>query len=213
MTIQFHREGFGHSAPAINIKHYGLDKNVTDAMRQELIALLGRVNAERTESDVIMDDTISGWWDFAREIAQKHYGPDTKIYSEGRSGGWLILDKVSFSRENVEWATSEHPMVENETDRQDLDDIKAAIATWEAFQTEILEHLKNAPDMFCDYYQSAIDRAKDDLAEAQREREAIVDEIYCACFGEEAPSPEQRGNLAWNDIDEILTNHFGPVKP
>lgn len=110
-TVTFHREGFGGKGrPAVNVKVRGgriplplelgrisvdggkttsavttdpeftwewMDENVSDAQQNELF-------------DVACQD---GWATLQTEAAEI-FGPNAKVYSEGRSSGWAIVDGI-----------------------------------------------------------------------------------------------------------------------
>jgi hypothetical protein len=129
----YHREAKG---PTICVKCYNWDKDVpADAH--------GTGEQQRRA----YDDTVSAWWDGAKEIAKRHGFND--VYSTGRMGGWLFTDPMPQPADDD--SEPEYPA---------------------AFLAELETHLKRAPEMFADTLAGIIE---DDAteAEARAAREAM----------------------------------------
>lgn len=87
--VQFHSDGNGKGLrPAVNVKYnppYMIDK-VAKAFA------ITEENAEKQLGEMYEVLTQCFWNDVAQELATEHLGSDAKVYSEGRSNGWLVVD-------------------------------------------------------------------------------------------------------------------------
>lgn len=115
-----------HPKPAVNVKvrrgfeslkpedWESIRSNVRDyeaGLASETVERFGREYCERFESEqstafyeVWYSEACSQGFEQAEEIAQALFGPDVKVYSAGRSGGWLIVEGLP----NVEdWDTED----------------------------------------------------------------------------------------------------------
>ena len=86
--VKMHREGYGFTrTPAINVKFYG-------HIDPELVADRLGCSLPRAETCLqYAGETLAEmFWDDAEDIARDIFGDESlKVYSEGRSGGWLIV--------------------------------------------------------------------------------------------------------------------------
>jgi len=80
---------------ALNVKVHSYA--LSDAMKARLAALPTQTAYDLTVQAEAY--ACQEWWDWAQEAIES----TTQIYSEGRSGGWLVLDKMSLSKieENI----------------------------------------------------------------------------------------------------------------
>ena len=89
-----HRVGYGYTRlVAVNVKYRGPSPGpVSDEYQRKLALIIKHTNGQ-TEDTIRQwaeDDTREEWWEWAKERAQElKLGA---IHSEGRSGGWLVLD-------------------------------------------------------------------------------------------------------------------------
>jgi hypothetical protein len=95
-TVTYHRDGYGPARPAINVKdrHSGMDFVIAlERLVGNAAVVLGEsVNCRYPDDlrDIAYERVVSDFWQAAQEIATQR-GLGT-IYSEGRSGGWLVID-------------------------------------------------------------------------------------------------------------------------
>lgn len=97
--VQTHSDHFGPQRPAVNVKvHQSLREGYEEFCKDE-----GEVNAhftldwiERHVSDERLDDLF--WlicedeWGQIKQDAKDIFGPSVTVWSEGRSGGWAVVD-------------------------------------------------------------------------------------------------------------------------
>lgn len=118
--IEYRALGYGYTVvPAVNVKVYGSVRDV------KLPYCLGMVKGpEDTEFRKVMtdDEFTHDWieehltdndhwayfniaceqgWEYLNEIAKEIFGPNAKVYSEGRSGGWAYVDGIT--KEDVQY--------------------------------------------------------------------------------------------------------------
>lgn len=88
--IEFHSEGYGRrNRPAVNVKvyHFQTDWKVADTFHcSEEIA--------QQALNFSFESAQSRFWEDAQDRAEEIWGRGVKVYSEGRSGGWLIVDGI-----------------------------------------------------------------------------------------------------------------------
>jgi hypothetical protein len=87
--IETHRSGYGGTAyPAINVKYYG-----GGCRTQDIAARFGCSDAQAEKAaQFAWESACEQFWEQAKERAAEIFGGRVKVYSAGRSGGWLILD-------------------------------------------------------------------------------------------------------------------------
>jgi hypothetical protein len=111
--VEFHSDGYRASRPAVNVKVY---RSINDVKLP--ICLGGSRPASEPETPIrwsytepeftadrvretFSDEEIQGYWDFALEqgweylqsIAEDVFSDyNVKVWSEGRSGGWAVVD-------------------------------------------------------------------------------------------------------------------------
>lgn len=102
--IQLHSDGCGRPGrPAINVKVRGSGLDVQARgwknFREQNPDAPERFNQAWLESNVadetqefFWSDTCTQGFELAEEVAKELFGGHVKVYSEGRSGGWLIVD-------------------------------------------------------------------------------------------------------------------------
>ena len=97
--IEFHRDGYGPMRPAVNVKvyHYPSVWDVMDDFD------CSEETAEKA-LEYAFESAQYRFWEEAQEIADwhlsNHFGK-VKVYSEGRSGGWLVVHGLAY-RDEVE---------------------------------------------------------------------------------------------------------------
>lgn len=89
-NVQFHRIGYsGYRLPAVNVKCY----TFPDA---DKIAAHYSKDAEDSEVEKVMEwlfeSEQESFWELAKYDAEEIFGKQIKVYSEGRSGGWLVVE-------------------------------------------------------------------------------------------------------------------------
>ncbi len=102
--IEFHSDGYGHqhSKPAVNVKVY---KSMAEGFR-EFSKATPDMHPDFTEEWIdenLSDEEVNSYWEFAVERAwefleddaQEIFDTHVKVYSEGRSGGWAIVDGIN----------------------------------------------------------------------------------------------------------------------
>jgi len=84
--VEMHADGFGRAGhPAVNVKVYrfpSVDEIVDRFGCSEATAVKAGNYAFEMEQEV--------FWEDAKELAREVFG-NVKVYSEGRSGGWLVV--------------------------------------------------------------------------------------------------------------------------
>lgn len=126
--VKFHREGYyGKSYPAVNVKVYHWPK-ISDLERE---LSCSEEEAEKAV-EIAFQSAQEAFWQLgeAEEIVNECFGKGVKFYSEGRSGGWLIVqglkdfeywDAIDLAKwrkfekmikAEVKWLTSTERMVE-----------------------------------------------------------------------------------------------------
>jgi hypothetical protein len=85
--IQTHRDGYRPSHPAINVKVRRFGMTVSQIAEHFKCAAQ---TAERA-LDFAFESAREQFWEQAKEFATEIFGHDVTVYSEGRSGGWLVL--------------------------------------------------------------------------------------------------------------------------
>ena len=88
--VKMHREGYGFTrTPAINVKFYGhIDPEL---VADRLGCSLPRAETCLQYAGETLAEMAEDFWD---DIARDIFGDESlkvKVYSEGRSGGWLIV--------------------------------------------------------------------------------------------------------------------------
>lgn len=99
--VEFHSDGFRERRPAVNVKTdpWNWERHIGAAREYEGDGLDPRFEdwyREAAERDGFLD----GYWEFACEAgwetlqadAEFYFGAGVKVYSEGRSGGWAVVD-------------------------------------------------------------------------------------------------------------------------
>jgi hypothetical protein len=97
-SVRFHRDGYGPSRPAVNVKIY---KGLSDGMRAFRKAN-PEIEKRYTEDWIrnnLTESSINQWWQWACEsafenaesVAHEIFG-DVKVYTEGRSSGWVVVE-------------------------------------------------------------------------------------------------------------------------
>jgi hypothetical protein len=104
--ITFHHVGYSDRAvPAVNVKRYsGPTPEEWNAVQAET----GRTFNSQWIDRHLTDDDADLWWQAAcsdgwerlQDAATEIFGKGAKVYSEGRSGGWVCVD--GFSANDVE---------------------------------------------------------------------------------------------------------------
>lgn len=98
--VRMHSDGFGPRRPAVNVKvHAGLEAIDWDAVHWEAG---DDAMSEGWLREHLSDDALQGWWDVAcglgfeqaRQDAREIFGSHVNVYSEGRSGGWIVVDGI-----------------------------------------------------------------------------------------------------------------------
>lgn len=103
--VEFHGLGHGHQrVPAVNVKVYDYaDDAMFRRVATDEVHDPERVSAwweglDDRERDAIYSDAFAfacerGWEDLETEACEI-FGPGTKVYSEGRSGGWAYVHGI-----------------------------------------------------------------------------------------------------------------------
>lgn len=106
-SVEFHNESYRPSYPAVNVKVYSFPsayqiiektpylKDLEDQDEAEKLAEHASEIAFETACELF-------WNEYAQEIANEHFPEHVKVYSQGRSNGWLIVDGLKdFSEWNA----------------------------------------------------------------------------------------------------------------
>lgn len=108
--VTFHREGFGEGRPAVNVKvPSGLPKLPLELGQSSdddgTTWQVSRTDPGFTAEwiDGLGDRDLNGWfeaacesgWEYLQTLAEEVFGPGVKVYSEGRSSGWAIVDGIA----------------------------------------------------------------------------------------------------------------------
>lgn len=100
--IDYHSDGYRDSKPAVNVKVYD---SLTSGHRK-FLKYNPDTDPEFTEEWIeehVSEDAMNDYWEFALEQgwemlqtdAETIFGYGTKVYSEGRSGGWAVVDGIT----------------------------------------------------------------------------------------------------------------------
>lgn len=102
--IQFHSDMYRAAQPAINIKVRDDPRKLTPYLA---IGCDYRFTWDWIDEHVSDDDQSEWWWDACNNLAgqlvedaQENLFPGEKFYTEGRSGGWLVMH--GYTRSDVE---------------------------------------------------------------------------------------------------------------
>lgn len=96
--VEVHRDNFGPARPAVNVKVYG---SVWDVFRRlpDVDIDDARFTAEWLEENVTDEaldarfwDTCANEWEMVEQDAREIFGAGVKVWQEGRSGGWAVVD-------------------------------------------------------------------------------------------------------------------------
>jgi len=103
--VSFHADGYGAGQPAVNVKvgecryRIPLDRLALDPVAGPLSEVAYH---ELLDQDTIADGVLVGdaaWeaaceqaWEALQTEAEAVFGPRVKVYQEGRSGGWAVVD-------------------------------------------------------------------------------------------------------------------------
>lgn len=115
--IEFHSDGFRAGRPAVNVKVYASTRSITlplvlglsrpadapegtpftehrtdDGFTHEWID--EKLEADFDLGDFIFQSACESGWEWLTDQAQEIFGAGVKVYSEGRSGGWAIVDGI-----------------------------------------------------------------------------------------------------------------------
>ena len=86
--VQFHSDGYGRrSSPAVNVKVYSIGAKAAD------VAAKFACSEEDAEKalDLAFTSHQGQFWDDVQDDAEHVFGSGVKVYSEGRSAGWLVV--------------------------------------------------------------------------------------------------------------------------
>ncbi len=149
MPIEYHSEYLRKGQPAVNVKDHTAYYRVGSATARDIDTL-----GDRASQDIYDEIQWSFWNEWAPEISRRYgYGD---VFSEGRSGGWLI--------------------VENPPDLEACDPCYgdtgrcAELEQWEAFTVEIDQLV----DRCQTEYPARLREAVENMKAEQREREAMA---------------------------------------
>lgn len=111
--VEFHSDGYGPHRPAVNVKVYGSIRDVKLPINLGGVSEIGskEITWQYTESEftvdwieenvseetfqTIYDLTREDGWEYLQQIAEEVFGLGVRVYSEGRSGGWAVVDGLS----------------------------------------------------------------------------------------------------------------------
>lgn len=97
--VDFHSDGNRPAHAAVNVKHYGpyLGGKVVDHFK------CSQQTAEQA-LQYSLESAQEVFWENVQEYVKELFGPTAKVFSEGRSGGWLVpsFPRQGFTREDVE---------------------------------------------------------------------------------------------------------------
>lgn len=85
--VQFHTEGYGRKVyPAVNVKYYG-------RYPHEKVQEYFKCSPETAEKALgfVWESSVEQFWNEAHSYIPELLGGNVQVYSEGRSGGWLIV--------------------------------------------------------------------------------------------------------------------------
>lgn len=90
--IETHRLGYGsRSVPAINVKVYNFSVS-----SEQVAAQFGCDDKTAAQAlEYAFETAREQFWEAAQEWAAEIFGSGHKVYSEGRSGGWLYVDGLA----------------------------------------------------------------------------------------------------------------------
>jgi hypothetical protein len=82
--VQFHRDGYGPSRPAINVKVRNLNWPIAEELgvSEEIAEQAGELALESAQ--------VNFWNEAAPDLASECLG-DVQVFSEGRQSGWLVV--------------------------------------------------------------------------------------------------------------------------
>lgn len=96
-SVTFHADGFGPGRPAVNVKiHQSVwdERNLHNCEDPEFTLEWVQIH--------MSGDDVDGWFwiacrdgiRYAEEDAQEIFGDHVKVYTEGRSDGWLVVEGI-----------------------------------------------------------------------------------------------------------------------
>lgn len=88
--IETHSEHYRGAKPAVNVKvyHYPTTSKVEDAFTcSEAVASQALQYA--------FESAQQRFWEDAQDVARDIFGKHVKVYSQGRSGGWLVVEGIN----------------------------------------------------------------------------------------------------------------------
>jgi hypothetical protein len=105
-NVQFHRDGlYGPSKPAINVKLYKIDlRTLTLPLEEGVVDGAATyteddfthdwidANVEEDEMETVWHGVCEQGWESLEQEAKDIWGKETKVFAEGRSGGWAIVE-------------------------------------------------------------------------------------------------------------------------
>lgn len=89
--VEFHSDGYGYSRrqPAINVKCYSFP------VADKIAAHYGKDEDDKDVERVMQwlwDSEVESFWEMAQMDAEEIFGSHVKVHSQGRSGGWLVVN-------------------------------------------------------------------------------------------------------------------------
>lgn len=95
--IQFHSDGYRAARPAVNVKVYkGIEtvdfKQFHDEADDGFTLEWIRENVSDERLDSALEWACERAWEQVETDAQQIFGSHVKVYSEGRSGGWAVVE-------------------------------------------------------------------------------------------------------------------------
>lgn len=92
LQVHMHDEGNGIAHPAVNVKVYG-------QWGPSLATLAERYSISEEDAQALLttvyESTVADFWGFPwAQHVPSHLGGKPKVYSEGRSGGWLVVHNL-----------------------------------------------------------------------------------------------------------------------
>jgi hypothetical protein len=133
--VEFHSE-HGRGRPAVNVKvdsdinrvalplelgqvrEQGESEFKTILTEPEFTHDWIRANVDEETLYAIDEDVRRQGWEQAQQVAEEVFGSDVKVYSQGRSGGWAVVDGIDDDVEGwdaiqlAKWRTFSHRLGE-----------------------------------------------------------------------------------------------------
>jgi len=148
--IQFHRDGYGPVNAAVNVKLHRWEWPDPAAVARDCgesaedaaaFAAHWREIEDGKDAQAWADIAIEDGWERLTEAAREIFGPEARVYSEGRMGGWAVV-APGFDR----YTAADHWRAHAPFSREEVSEWDAvAVAKWGRFVKACRETCEDIP--------------------------------------------------------------------